>query len=119
MRVLITGSRDWDREDVIASELWSTYWASKSVSEDMVLISGGCPTGADFIAEKVAEALGWSVERHPANWGKYGKRAGYIRNQAMVDSNPDICIGFVKDNSRGATMTLGLAEKAGCPRNAL
>lgn len=113
MRILITGSRDWDDEQLIEDAL--EFWSELATGQQTTLISGACPTGADAIAEKLAERWGWTIERHPADWSTHGKRAGYLRNKEMVDSKPDLCVGFVKNNSRGATMTLRLAEEAGIP----
>lgn len=109
MRILVTGSRDWDDELEIKRVLREhdvNLW-------NMVLVSGACPTGADAMAERIAESLGWLIERHPANWNKYGKRAGFVRNSEMVNLGADVCLAFIKNESRGATMTATLAIKAG------
>lgn len=117
-RVLVTGSRDWDdietvKFSMVMAESGAHHSGAKGASE-ITLVSGACPTGADRIAEELAEELRWGkIERHPANWEKYGKRAGFLRNKEMVDSHPHICLAFIKNNSKGATMTADLAEKAG------
>ena len=106
MRVLITGSRTWDDYSII-------FEALKEYGSNHVLVSGNCPMGADFLCEKAAEELGWDVELFPANWEKYGKRAGFLRNSEMVETSPDICLGFVHNKSKGAAMTVRLAKQAG------
>lgn len=112
MRILITGSRDWPAEEDIQFAL---VMAEELPPSNNTLVSGACPTGADQMAEKAAEKLGWKVERHPADWKKYGKRAGFLRNKEMVDLGADLCLAFIHNNSKGASMTLDLAEKAGIP----
>lgn len=107
-RILITASRDWDDWDTIVKTL-DEY----SDHDDVILVSGACPTGGDAMCELYAADLGWKVERHPAEWDKYGKRAGYIRNAEMVKLGADYCLAFIKDGSKGATMTKEMAEKAG------
>lgn len=113
LRILVTGSRDWQWPDTITTAL--VVAASGADDDEITLVSGACPTGADAAAERVAERLGWRVERHPADWPTHGLRAGYLRNAQMVEAGADVCVAFIKDNSRGASMTLQLAQQAGIP----
>lgn len=112
MRILITGSRDWPDPDLIITAL-TEYEMSTSVTP--TLVSGNCPTGADAFAEAYASVLGWKIERHPADWNRYGRRAGFLRNKEMVDLGADVCLSFIKNNSKGASMTTKFAEEAGIP----
>lgn len=111
-RILITGSRDWTDYQTIFDAIQEQQ---VNYEKDTVLISGNCPTGADHMAEKVAETLGIRIEYHPADWKQYGKRAGFIRNKEMVDLGATVCLAFIKNNSKGATMTAKLAAKAEIP----
>lgn len=113
-RILITGSRDWDDEQAIVGALWGyTDDFPELTAEDFTLVSGACPTGADRIAEEAAERAGMPIERHPAQWDRYGKSAGFRRNAELVDRGADVCLAFIRGESRGASMTADLAEKAG------
>ena len=112
-RVLVTGSRDWTderqiRDVLLELSLWRGFMQA-------ILVSGACPTGADLMAEGLAEAMEWTIERHPADWDTYGKRAGFLRNSEMVNLGANACLAFIKNESRGASMTARLAEEAGIP----
>ena len=101
-RILITGSRDWSDRGAIEAELgeYPPNW---------VLVHGGA-RGADSIAGDVW----WGpVEVHPADWNRHGRSAGFIRNAEMVALGADVCLAFIKNESRGATMCADLAEKKG------
>lgn len=114
MRVLVTGSRTWTDADEIA-------WALLQVYEEFgpfTLVSGACPQGADRIAEQIVEdwnLSGMEIERHPADWGRHGKRAGFVRNQEMCDSGIDFCLAFIHAGSKGASHTARIAKQNGIP----
>lgn len=80
-----------------------------------IIITGRC-RGADRIAEEEARKLKMPVQTFPANWQKYGRSTGPIRNQEMIDlGKPDIVIAFHNDikNSRCTKDMVKRAEKAG------
>lgn len=109
MRILVTGSRDWDDRETLELTLGSWgNWEARTT-----LVYGACPTGADRMAADYAAAYGWIIEAHPADWSGQGRAAGPIRNAHMVSLGADICLAFIKDGSRGATGTATLAERAG------
>lgn len=110
MRILVTGSRDWEDMDMIFLEL--TKLTGLEVGH--TLVHGDCPTGADYFANLWAECQpDVTIEKHPADWEKYGKSAGPRRNREMVELGADICLAFIKNNSKGASMTARFAEEAG------
>lgn len=108
MRILVTGSRTWDRPLPIAVALL----VHSGGREDVTLVHGGA-VGADVHAAMCAKSFGWTTEAHYPDWDRYGKRAGFIRNQRMVDLGADLCIAFTRDNSRGTAHCALAAEAAG------
>jgi len=108
-RVLITGSRDWADPDWIKVVLESL---SHEFSGPITIIHGDA-RGADRYAAQIAEGLGYNVESFPAQWQTHGRRAGYLRNIEMVRAGADLCLAFIKNGSRGASMCADLAERDG------
>jgi hypothetical protein len=111
-RILVTGSRNWWSVDVIRNALWTAY-GDRPPGTDPVIVHGACPSGADSIASGWARSNGVKTEPHPADWHKYGKAAGPRRNREMVALGADICLAFIRAESRGASMTARMAEDAG------
>jgi hypothetical protein len=128
-RLLITGSRDWDLEPIITAAILKEWLAWGR--PPLTLVHGNA-AGADRIAAAVINkqvrmsedgARLFIVEPHPANWDAYkgmmepGRKnpAGMIRNAEMVALGADLCLAFIKNNSKGASGCARLAEEAGIP----
>jgi YspA, cpYpsA-related SLOG family len=77
-----------------------------------LVIHGNCH-GVDKLAEEWARRQEIAVQAFDAKWTQYGKAAGPIRNQIMLELNPDIVIGFVAGESRGTRGILGASQKRG------
>lgn len=87
MRVLICGDRKWSDEDTMREVI-------SKLPQDTVVIHGAC-RGADQMAGRLAEEYGLSVEAFPADWARYGRGAGPIRNkQMLVEGRPDRVYAF-------------------------
>lgn len=89
MRVMITGWRDFNDRELMRYVL-------SQLPKDAVIIEGEA-RGADTIAREVAEELGLTVEKYPADWNKYGRSAGPIRNREMLDADIDMVLAFHYD----------------------
>lgn len=116
MRILVTGSRTWPDPDFVEEMIcMAATNGGLSTPQGVTVVHGACPKGADSQASDAAWALGLLEERHPADWDTHGKRAGFVRNAEMVELGADVCLAFIHNGSKGATMTADLAEKAGIP----
>ena len=112
MRLLVTGSRTWEDSAKMAKEL--TALTKGTAPEDIILIEG-CAKGADQMAEGFAKEWGWANTHFPADWKRYGKGAGPMRNRQMLLAGPDIAIAFHKGDSPGTKHMIQLLQQAGVP----
>jgi predicted Rossmann-fold nucleotide-binding protein len=88
MKAIIAGGRNFEPEDKHAE------WLVKLLEElEIDTVLSGCATGADSFGEGVAYSLRIKVKEYPANWMKYGNKAGPIRNEQMA-KNADVLILF-------------------------
>jgi hypothetical protein len=75
------------------------------------IIHGGA-RGADSMAGEFANETGIEEIVFPADWKMYGRRAGPIRNQQMLDEGkPDLVVAF--PGGRGTADMVGRARTAG------
>lgn len=111
MRILITGSRNHTDVQLIREAIQTHTMGLEP--ENVTIVSGGCPTGADRIAERYARLQGFTLEIHPAEWAKHGRAAGPIRNQQMVDAGADVVLAFPLGESRGTKGCIRAAKVAG------
>lgn len=92
MKLIIAGSRTIrSYVDVLmacneAFRLWDVFIPGTMIATVLVseVVSGGA-RGADALGERWAHTRGIPVKRFPADWSKYGDRAGPLRNRAMAE----------------------------------
>lgn len=81
---------------------------------DIEIVSGGA-SGTDAMAERYARELGYSLQIFPADWSRYGKRAGYVRNREMhsyISTHADRgVIAFWDGASKGTAHSFSLAKE--------
>ena len=113
IRLLVCGGRDWTDKsyiDFLIRNLMITYNIA-------VVIEGGAK-GVDALAKEVANKYKIPVREFPANWAKYGKAAGPIRNKQMiVEGKPDYVLAVHThfEHSKGTKNMVGLAKKSSIP----
>lgn len=115
MKILVCGDRNWSDRDFLNERLDHFRKGIGLSGADISLLIEGEASGADSMARDWAHARGIPVDPHPADWGLYGKSAGPIRNQEMLDVGPQFVIAFHNDieNSRGTKDMVTRARKAG------
>ena len=105
-RVIIAGGRDFKDYDLLKTKLNKIL---SNISTPIVIVSGKA-RGADSLGEKYENEMGYEVAEFPANWDKYGKRAGYIRNEEMA-KYAEACVCFWDGKSKGTKHMIDLADK--------
>lgn len=103
MKTIIAGSRSFDNYDFL-----------KDICRNFVIteIVSGTARGADQLGERYAKENNIPVKRFPADWNRYGKRAGYVRNAEMAGYGERL-IAFWDGESKGTKMMIDLAEGKG------
>lgn len=106
-RVIICGDRDWNATASITQLL-------RRMPPGTQIVHGNCK-GADILAGRIAQELGFNVIPMPADWKQYGRAAGPIRNTQMLDMGVDAVYAFHGDisKSKGTKDMLKQAQKRG------
>jgi hypothetical protein len=108
--VIICGDRNWTNTTLIYNEL-------KNLPISCIIIEGEAK-GADSIGRIMAEKLGMTVKKFPADWKTYGKSAGPIRNIEMLKKlkkyKNSAILAFHNDieNSKGTKHMVSIGKKA-------
>lgn len=79
MKTIIAGSRTASIQDVIKALELCPF------TEKITEVVSGCARGADSYGELIAEENSTPIKRFPADWNKFGRGAGHIRNQQMAE----------------------------------
>lgn len=110
---------------LVGSRHYKNYKEFSNVVDKMIdqygiptnIISGGhldkygnIKPGADTLAWYYSKNNNINIIEHNAEWEKYGKAAGPIRNKLIVDDS-NVILAFVAPNSIGTLNTIELAKK--------
>jgi len=94
MRIIITGSRHWINYKAVQMVIDRAHDMAGERAESLYVRHGDNPKGADRMARNIVnnyQLAGLPLifdERFPADWDKYGKPAGVIRNGLMLTTEP-------------------------------
>lgn len=107
MRVLVCGGRDYCDKDRLHAVLDRLHEL-----RDIGIVIEGNARGADRMAGYWAKKKRLTNLKFTAEWSKYGKAAGSIRNQKMLTEGlPDLVVAF--PGGRGTADMVRRAKSAG------
>lgn len=105
MKTIIAGSRTIEDYAAVEAAITASGFAISQVVS-------GCARGVDTLGEQWAESQGIPIERFPAKWKQYGRRAGPIRNNEMV-SYAQALIAIWDGRSDGTRHIINAARREG------
>ena len=114
-RIIIAGSRTFNRYSYAENKILQ-YIAENGINFSDIVVVSGCADGADKIGELFAQKHNIKVKKFPADWEKYGKTAGFIRNEQMANFallENGILIAFWDGKSSGTKHMIQTARNKG------
>lgn len=103
--VIIAGTRSFNNYELLKNKCDSIL----SNIKVPIRIVSGTAQGGDKLGERYAKERGYDVIQFEADWHKYGKSAGYKRNQQMAD-NAQSLICFWDNKSKGTGHMINIAN---------
>tara|TARA_Y100001937_G_scaffold25598_1_gene36629 strand:- start:6722 stop:7378 length:657 start_codon:yes stop_codon:yes gene_type:complete len=106
-KVIVAGSRKLNVSSSFVARKIQAVLRNKDPKE-IEIVSGGA-RGADKLGEVIAKQSGYAIKQFIPEWDKFGKGAGYRRNEEMA-KYADACIVFWDGESRGSKHMMDLAH---------
>jgi hypothetical protein len=105
LKVIVAGSRGFNDYEFLKEKLDFLFQ-----NKGEITIVSGTARGADKLGERYAEERGYDVIEMPADWDRFKKSAGYIRNEEMAKI-ADASVIFWDETSKGAKHMIDLSHK--------
>ena len=106
MNVVVCGGRNfWDKEYIFKS--LSRFHKIHNID----ILINGASRGADALSAAWATENYVQVASCPANWTKYGRAAGMIRNSMMLNLNTDYVIAFPGGKGTSGMVRLAMEKR--------
>jgi hypothetical protein len=97
VRLIIAGGRDFNNFKLLSKE--TLEFIGDNTPENTTIISG-LAKGADTLGCEFARKYGFELRGFAAEWNKFGRSAGIMRNKLMA-KNADSLIAFWDGKSKG------------------
>lgn len=107
-RVIIAGGRDFNDYDMLVKTMDMVL---QNITDEIQVVCG-MASGADTLGERYAKERGYKIAYFPADWKKYGRAAGFNRNQEMA-KNADALVAFWDGKSKGTKHMIDIACRCG------
>ena len=82
MKIIIAGGRNLTDYEIVKSAVRE---AAASKKWNICEIVSGHASGVDLLGEKYASETGIATRTFPADWKRFGRGAGPVRNRQMAD----------------------------------
>ena len=105
IKLAIVGSRTFNDYNKLSESIRQNF----DVNNIECIVSGGA-RGADSLGAQFARDNNIELVEHKADWKKFGKSAGFIRNHDIIKSCTD-CIAFWDGQSHGTKHDIELCEQ--------
>ena len=111
-RIIVAGCRTYT--NYIEAKKYIDFCIDTIKNDYELIFVSGKRRGADELGERHAKENGYNIEYYPAEWYKYGKSAGPLRNKKMADIS-DYSICFWDGKSKGTKSMIEYAEQLNKP----
>lgn len=107
MKIAIVGSREFKDKNLVIRVV-------RDIAHPGYTIISGGAIGVDKWAEEYFDNLGFEKIIFLPDWNKYGKSAGFKRNELIINE-ADRVLAFWDGRSKGTKHSIDLAIKTGKP----
>ncbi len=111
----MAGGRNFNDYDFFCKAL-DSYLETHHQGKTLVFISGRAWKGADAMVIRWCRMRGYPWVEYPANWEKFGRSAGYVRNTEMAKVG-NFLLAFWDGMSKGTGHMVNIATRLGLAVN--
>lgn len=108
-RVIIAGVRNFSDYELLKEKCDEFL---QVLTDKVIIVLSGHASGTYSLGERYAQEKGYKIESYPADWKRYGKDAGNIRNGQMINA-ADALIAFWDGKSKAAKNVIDFARQKG------
>lgn len=113
-KVIVAGGRDFADYAYLKEKLDEVFASLGDLDSHPIEIISGMAKGADTLGIRYAEEHKLTMVLYPANWKKYPRMAGILRNMNMLVTATHL-VAFWDGKSHGTKHMIEIAKAKGIP----